>query len=224
MSFGSNSSAGEYELIMGKGVEVCEACKKNFDTFFAPKDSYRNSMKCGREFDPTFRDLQGVRWTKVELKANLDLLKKVVNVIDHRDQFQPPFDVGLFRDLEQGKKVPSIELYESQVDIDNDGVIDTLVRYVEDVCDMGGVYEQPIVVLNAEKTAVDMERTQLILQKYLTSDWAYQVFGVFLYKGQTYFDQWNGRADNLFIYRISKKTTEKLCEFRFRIKKAPKSK
>lgn len=66
--------AGQYDLIKGKGVEVCEAYKKNLESF---SDRYP-VMACERKINPEFKDFETPNWEKVDLEKHRELFRRVL--------------------------------------------------------------------------------------------------------------------------------------------------
>src|SRR3989344_7316012 len=65
--------AGRYELIKGKGVEVCEAYKKNLESFSDPYPV----MACERKINPEFKDFEKPNWEKVDLEQHRELFRRL---------------------------------------------------------------------------------------------------------------------------------------------------
>lgn len=63
--------AGHYQLIKGRGVAVCQAYARNFESF-------RNTvpMACERRYNPAIKGFSAPRWRKLDLKKNLELYIK----------------------------------------------------------------------------------------------------------------------------------------------------
>lgn len=67
------SLAGEYILIKGKGVEVCEEYKKNLESFNDPQP-----MMCERKINPDFKDFEKPSWEKVDLEEHRELFRRLL--------------------------------------------------------------------------------------------------------------------------------------------------
>jgi len=66
--------AGEYVLVKGEGTEVCEAYKKNLNSFDLHNEYV---MACERKLSPQFTDFKKPEWRKMDLRENIELLKKI---------------------------------------------------------------------------------------------------------------------------------------------------
>ena len=76
------SWAGELKLVKGKGVEVCEAYKKNLESFNEPKP-----MACERKINPMFKDFEKPVWEKVDLEEHRELFRRLLKY-SHGSGFQ----------------------------------------------------------------------------------------------------------------------------------------
>jgi hypothetical protein len=72
--FAYPAHAGRYELIKGKGVEVCEAYKKNLESFSDPYPV----MACERKINTAFTDFEKPNWEKVDLEQHRELFRRVL--------------------------------------------------------------------------------------------------------------------------------------------------
>jgi hypothetical protein len=57
--------AGEYVLVKGEGIEVCEAYRNNLNSFNPPNVF---SMACQRKINPKFADFKKPDWQKLDLR------------------------------------------------------------------------------------------------------------------------------------------------------------
>lgn len=237
--FASLVSAGEYVLIKGNGVDVCEAYGKNLNSF---KLHNQYVMACERKISPKYADFKKPEWEELELRENVELLKKIelflgnyvvtsVNVQGWKDYI---------KSLIRGKRI-SIEL--SKIDINNDGKKANVIKYNHGVCPEHNLYGAPLLVLNNNLKEIDIEKTKPLLQnprhaKYrtLSEGWDGTMYDIFIYKNQTYFDRWRygeGSLDEKTIintYRLLKvfiieqdhkgeSSTEEICRYEFRATK-----
>lgn len=72
--FTASADAGQYVLVKGKGAEVCEAYRKNLNSF---GDLNVYTMACERERNPKFTKFKKPDWEEIDLWENRELLKKV---------------------------------------------------------------------------------------------------------------------------------------------------
>jgi len=203
--------AGEYVLIKGKGVEVCEVYGKNLNSL-----KLKVPMKRERKFNPEFTDFGQPEWEggetfdqKLSDKINSFLWERDVNpiyyfpVTEYKNWKGTPEQYAQtwkrYKQVRQRTLAMGPPI--SRVDIDNDGKVENI--YLESkckICENNGI---PLV-LNYEKTNIDFEKTSLLLQHpsrktegdgILTddgkkvSDAVHSIFyDVFIYKQKTYFD------------------------------------
>src|SRR6266581_7586105 len=63
---------GRYELVKGKGVEVCEAYARNLNSF-----QLHEPMLCDRLVNPRFKELRKPKWEPLNFDKNLGLIVTV---------------------------------------------------------------------------------------------------------------------------------------------------
>lgn len=78
----ASAFSGEYIITKGKGVEVCEAYKKNLESFNEPKP-----MMCERKINPEFTDFEKPVWEKVDLEEHRELFRRLLKY-SHGSGFQ----------------------------------------------------------------------------------------------------------------------------------------
>jgi hypothetical protein len=229
--------AGEYVLVKGKGVEVCEAYGKNLNSFKpAPL------MEHARKINPEFKDFTKPTWEKMyyehteskKLFPQIDLFlwEYDVNPAYHNmvregksKRTIPKQRAAAWKDYKANRQtLLSVGLPISKIDIDNDGKI-------ENIC----LDNQPgiLLVLNENKTDIDLEKTSLLLQhprlppdaEADVSDNVY--YDVFIYKQKTYFDffrrVWEEKGHDsrwvywLQVFIIENQKTQEMCNFQFKL-------
>jgi len=130
--------AGDYKMVLGKGIEVCEAYLKNLNSF--PKAP---PMVCERPLNPELKDFQKPEWKALDVGENFALLKN--NITDRQ-----------------------IKLSVTQLDVDLDGKLENVLRHEIDTCDPANesLFATPggreFFVLNEEKTKIDVQKTKKI--------------------------------------------------------------
>jgi hypothetical protein len=203
--------AGKYEIVKGKGMEVCEEYEKNLNSF-----QPHHPMLCDRLVNPEFKDLQKPEWERLDFDKNLDLIVTI-------DKLLRP---GYFR-AKPEIRVPTLrgnveqENYKYQtmvVDIDNDGKTEPVLRFVESCWPgsprLGGA---ALVVLQQGKKEVDLKKSELIAQYGLTS-YSHGMRDIFLYKEKSYFDNWSiwsMDTGQLHVMRIENGETKEICKMKF---------
>jgi hypothetical protein len=204
------SFAGRYELIKGKGVEVCEAYAKNLNSF-----SPAEPLLCDRSVNPEFKDLQKLEWERLDFDQNLDLIVTIDKLL-RPDYFAKP--EIMVPSLRGNVEQDNYKYQRMIVDIDNDGKTEPVLRFVKSCWPgspvLGGA---ALVVLQQEKKEVDLKKSQLIAKNRL-GDYEDGMRDVFLYKGKTYFDNWFVRfanAGQLHVMRTENGETKEICKMRF---------
>lgn len=262
--------AGEYVLVKGEGTEVCEAYKKNLNSF-----QPRLPMEY-RKLNPQMQDFSEPKWVhldeirnRIPSDSNLDL--RISKFLWDRDVNPAKYFTGelskwhgtkrqiadaqkrflyLRHEISQWK-VPSSHLI-AQVDIDNDGAFEPVY--------LDSMYAHPtlLLVLKKDYSDIDYDKTKLVmmhpsrkdlalgysepLQKddrgippdhmkrsYVAVDDALRgsLYGIFLFKGKTYFDLWgfpdgynapgwDSPFDNyLRVFIAENMSTNEICKYKF---------
>jgi len=229
----SLAAAGDYEIIVGKGEALCEACLENL------RRQPVVEAICDRQYAKDL-GLNQVEWMTLDLVKHMDLLKRMSNLIGGgNESYQGMFeDPRKLQEYAEGggirKKLPTIVLRMAEVDIDQDGTRDQLLKYEEGQCRLifSGFqyfYESALVVLKADRSTVDYMKTDSLVQhqdkgtKYQVGIPTYQLYDAFQYRGQVYFDKWDGgggskqpRPDRntLSVYQVRKEQAKKVCQIR----------
>lgn len=231
-AFTDVAHAGRYELIKGKGVEVCEAYQKNLNSF-KPQEP----MICVREINPEMKDFKKPDWVEPDLAQaralEFDMAKmtsRVLNRPEPRDESK----IKVFTAKDSGWPMWR---WIAKVDIDNDGVPDMLLKKQEGDC-MSHAFSVNIAVLAKDGKHYNLEASQYIdadfsaLVGQLNKDpkpWnrrtagiaksdfsGYSLYDVFLYKGVTYFDLWEINKERLHVFLRRNNKTREICTYRFR--------
>lgn len=230
-------AAGDYQLILGKGTEVCEACLKNLQ-----QQPVENAV-CDRQYDPAI-GLHSAQWTELILPKHAEFYKRVSNLIDRGNEGRRDPDLGDSKQLEEFLHVMSmtrVSMATASVDIDNDGNFNQLLRYQSGNCrkefhGYHGFYQSALLSLADDQRTIDYARTDLLVQHYSkTSRYPvglphFQIYQVFTHKGAVYFDKWDGGGSDkedpitlkldqpdvntLSVYRVNKNQTGKICQIR----------
>lgn len=168
--------AGEYQLIKGQGVEVCEAYGKNLNAF-KPK----MPITCGRGVHPEFKDFSKPDWKRISETPNPPPDNRVFDKIDRflweRDA-NPVYNVvvtqwpnwkGTKEQREQAwqhflisRKTMGQQLtgfYVADLDLEGDGTPEHV--YLEQNC--GSSFGSLLLVLNQDYTDLDYEKTKLVM-------------------------------------------------------------
>jgi len=231
------TSPYHFEMLEGQGVEVCEACLKAFEAIAWGPDEVGLSG-CERNYDSTY-GLSAPQWTELQPLKHLPLLKQVMLFLIPPD---PEAHIGhgrssmyegtIFESDETFRQNIEIELKnkrigiaQSQADIDNDGHPEPLFTYRIDYCanPQAPAPTRVLFVLTPDRQSIDMTKTDLVTQNELKTeedpggDFSGRMYGVFFFKGQTYFDKYDRDPypDIVTVYQAKGKRVSSLCKFRY---------
>ncbi|MDI6728499.1 MAG: hypothetical protein QMD44_06180 [Thermodesulfovibrionales bacterium] len=229
--------AGEYVLVKGKGVEVCEEYGKNLNSFYLP---HLYVMACERKINPEFTEFKWPEWEEIDLWENRELLKKVEHFLGLQGSYADPDKniqewEKILKDRIKKSYMYATIIMISQIDIDNDGKAENVIKYSDGACPGGNYFGAPLIVLNDDKSEVDIEKTKPLLQnpnrsenQPLSAGWRFAMYDVFLHKNKAYFDRWSGdrwigSKDKIeflkvFLTETDKKgkiSTKEICRYRF---------
>lgn len=212
-------SAGKYELIKGKGVEVCEMYERNLNFF-----NYESPMRCTREISPTVKDLKKPKVKEMDLWENRDLVRKIDelygwNYFNANENFEEWVN-ALKRRIRS--KHTALQLLE--IDIDNDGKTESVLKYYDGKCESAKSYAISILVATKGQSALDIGRSEQLFRnpgksnEYVTGNWLYAMYDVFSYKNEAYFDRWSDyRSDTgvLRVFKAERNRTKEVCVYRY---------
>ncbi|MCC2640743.1 MAG: exported protein of unknown function [Nitrospira sp.] len=226
MAYAAN--AGDYKLIVGESVELCEVCKHNLERM-------TEHPACERDYSGQL-GLAAPDWRPFDVRGHLDALEQVVKYLATGSEFaEEKYTIGEPQYEDIIRTISTKEepwAYLAQVDINNDGTLEPVLKLHSSLCHMrndgsfGRAYSAPIVVLKENLSGIDRAMTELVMQNpprkgRLPGETNYQLYGVFSYKGQTYFDRWNdtGSGDEserstLSVYESRDGKTQKLCQLK----------
>lgn len=204
----SNASAAQsLEILLGKEREVCRVYKRSLG-------SGRVKMQgpdCARKIKPGFPHLSKPRWNELDLEQNELLVERIADFFGDTAALESGLEQILHQDI--------LSVRQTQVDIDNDAHIDTVIKYRKGRCGETSLYAAPIVVLSATRTEVEQSKTSSLLQNErqdasFVGRWHYGMYDIFSYRRRTYFDVWSGYdKDRLSVYEIVKGEALKVCHY-----------
>lgn len=223
-------AAGEYQLILGQGEEVCEACLKNL------QQQPAEEAICDRQYAADL-GLRAPEWEPLDLREHTELYKRASNLIDRGSEGRRDPDLGDPKQLAEFLRVMEMtraSMSTASVDIDNDGRLDQLVRYQSGNCKrqfsgFGSFYQSAILIMAEDGRTIDYVKTDPLVQhqskgsNYPVGIPNFQLYQIFAHKGTIYVDKWDGgggskplRADgnSLSVYRVAKGQASKLCQIR----------
>lgn len=212
--------ADQYRLIAGKSKPVCELCKKNLESF------YNTSITCGRQYNTKLTDLKPVEWTKLDVMANEELVRKIEQFAASGDQnavgktFRGSTDEEFEESLSDDVRLQLLGLSIAYADIDSDGIADVTLRYEVGNCPRTKNSGHMMYVLTTDGKALDPEKTKKVLGGVVDGT----SVGLFLYRGQMYVDIWDDLAHELIIQGPLDAYERKLCVFKYREKSSNGSK
>lgn len=216
--------AGKYELIKGQGVEVCEAYKRNLNSFGS-----HWPMNCEREVDPEMAKLGLTKpeWHSLEPIKHFNLIVDIDKFLQPT-AYKPALSKQQIADLRTQAKQKSVSLLLTDIDINNDGQPEPVLKFSYGCAPpgSGGWWATPIVVVDVSYQSLDRAKTLPLLQnessdreKYPAGGWRYTMYDIFLFKGKTYFDRWSDSREDTGILRVFstkiKRTTE-ICAYEYK--------
>lgn len=219
VAFIPSAHAGRYELMRGKGVEVCEAYEKNLNSF-----SLGIPMICERQINPEMKGFQRPEWKELDALENREMVKNIELFLDNHPRGNPKDDLAQWEDgIKDRVKIHHLKIEVAQVDIDNDGKADNVVKYYDGSCPMTRHYGTPLLVINQEKsidirTASLMQNPKSAAGHTLTGIWAGTMYDAFIYKDMAYFDRWSQSKNQtglLKVFAVKNSITKEICRYKF---------
>lgn len=150
--FATSAFAGQYELIKGKGVEVCRAYEKNLNSF-----KPATLMVCERQANPAFQDFAKPVWERLTLdqiaEINVDVADRMISMATPNSEVlkQPKSErIRKAKELIAAAHNDSwpLSVLRASIDLDNNGKSDSLVKDIHGKCDkqnpLPGVVLRPI--------------------------------------------------------------------------------
>ncbi|MDH5670387.1 MAG: hypothetical protein OEY86_20490 [Nitrospira sp.] len=236
-------SRAKFQMLEGRGVEVCEACFKAFETIAAGPEGLGLSG-CERNYDLDM-GLSAADWTELDPLEHLAILKKVMLFLMPLD---PKAHIGhgrssvyegtiyeteeTFRQkIETWLKYERLAISLAMIDIDNDGRAEPVFKYrhgADSACanPPNGADERVLVVLTPNKKSIDRTKTDLVMQHdgkrpgHPAGNIGGQIYDAFSMKGGTYFDRWGDlwennllKSDTIVIYRAEGNKVRRMCKF-----------
>ncbi len=232
--------AGGYELTKGRGDEVCEAYLKNLNSVDDPPQP----MICERQLNPKMPEFKKPAWSKPSVDQfralEFDMAKLVNRVIG---QPEPASEASIELPSEDDLGWPARRRI-ARIDIDNDGVLDNVLKSEDGNC-QSGAFGVNIAVLTEDGRHYDLEKSQYIdadqsaLLGQLNKEpnpsgrrtaglskrdfRGYSLYDIFLYKNTAYFDLWEmGRnypdrtSARLHVFLRKHNETREVCTYRLR--------
>lgn len=202
-----------YEFVKGKDIRVCEAYKKNLD-------STLGYPSCNRKL--VLPEFSRPQWRRLDGLANIEFVRRIDDFLNggRKPINERPYMEHLKGRLEDR----SIELDIANVDIDNDGVPDKIIKYKVGRC-LQRFFAEPLVVVSSGEKKVDVKKTELLLQnRAKTKDhapgrWGYAMYEVFRYEEQSYFDRWSDDLKEkgyLRVFRAEGNQVNEICVYKYR--------
>ena len=222
------AQAGDYQLIIGEQVDVCETCKRNLERMTV-------HPACERDYSGQL-GLEAPEWKPFDVGGHIDAMEQALRYLATGDEFSADkYTSGDDRYADPVRRIGTREepwAYWAQVDINNDGKAEPVLKLHSALCNLrnggsiGHAYSSPIVVLREDLSGIDRALTDLVVQNprkdgRVGGTTNYQLYGVFSFKGEMYFDRWNDTESGderesftLSIYEAKGDTTRKLCQMK----------
>lgn len=220
--------AGDYQLILGEQEDVCEACKRNLERMAV-------HPACERDYSGQL-GLGAPEWKPFDVGSHIGAMERALRYLATGDEFsEDRYTSDEDQYWDPVRRIGTKEepwAYWAQVDINNDGKTEPVLKLHSALCNLrndgsfGRAYSAPIVVLNENLSGIDRALTDLVVQNPHKDgsgpgETNYQLYGVFSFKGKTYFDRWNDTESGdenerftLSIYESKGDKTRKLCQMK----------
>lgn len=223
----ASAVAGDYQLLIGAQVDVCEACKRNLERMTV-------HPACERDYSGQL-GLEAPEWKPFDVGSHIAAMEQALRYLASGDEFADDRYLGEDQYADPVRRIGTREepwAYMARVDINNDGKAEPVLKLHSSLCHLrnggsvGQAYSAPIVVLNENLSGIDRVLTDLVVQNprgdgRVAGTTNYQLYGVFNFKGEMYFDRWNDTDSGdenerftLSIYEAKGDTTRKLCQIK----------
>ena len=182
------ATAGNYVLMVGKGIEVCEAYLKNLNSF--PDDP---PMVCERKVNPKFPEFSKPAWQPLDALEHLDLLEQIQRQkLSHIEEEYIRNREKLIAWFKEYIVSGRIRLALANIDIERNGTTanETVLQYEYADCDpanesnFAGLSGRAFYVLSPGKIQIEVERSKSV-HFYDRAD-------IFLFKDRVYLTHWGG--------------------------------
>lgn len=212
--------AGDYILMKGRGVGVCERYAKNLNSF----SHLSYPMACDRKLNPEFDGFKKPTWETLDVWSHRQLLRDIEHFLQLGWAKRESDYESWVKDLKRRIQDGHVHLLSTNVDIDNDGKKDNVLKYVNGSCTGTHFYATPLLVVNSDGSALDVAKTSYLLQNPSAggnSDagrWGYTMYDVFIYSDESYFDRWSEQTDQkgiLKVFQTRNNQTQELCSYRY---------
>ncbi len=188
------ATAGDYKLVLGKGIEVCEAYLKNLNSF--PNDP---PMVCERPLNPKLIESSRPKWQPLEFWPNRHLLRQAIRqhasnqaYTDEEFEKRDPYDK--WEANMQGRlSERAMTFHTAKLHVDQDGTEETVLRFdTAWPCDptdeftfsyAGGI---EFYILTPDGQRIDGQKTGLIFHGHAGRP------DLFLHKGRVFETHWFG--------------------------------
>src|SRR5439155_12039029 len=128
------------------------------------------------------------------------------------------------REIKTEMKYQRIAVSMVMIDIDNDGRAEPVFKYRHGICGnpQNRSATRALLVLNPACKSIDQIKTDVVTQNdgkrpgHPAGN--EQIYDIFTYQGQVYFDRWNNgglEPDTFSVYQAMGNTVSRLCKYRY---------
>jgi hypothetical protein len=178
--------AGDYKLVSGQGIPVCEAYRRNLE----PRHDVE-PMACERQYAPSIHGFSSPNWKKLDLSSHFELLRKAwVYLQENNDspQGMKLSDEEIEKDAAANLKGMAaahlMELYVARLDLVGDGKLHKVLALRQEGCgpvQLSGHITRLFVLDSAGK---DIDKT-------VPQSWnSYYNATIEMYQGQPYLESY----------------------------------
>lgn len=206
--------SGEYRILKGKKEDVCRVYLKNLNSF--PNWPL---MACERRFSEKIPELKGIEWQpdyivkdRERVILDKDVWEKIFTLVDSRNfPKKEPYDY------------PGYGILKAEIDIDNDGLMETVYKSEKFLCKSSKTYAIHLIVYDKNKNDIDMSETKQLLSSAIRDNVIISdgvMFDAFTYKGKTYFDMWSelrrtiNEPETLTVYLFDNNQVQEKCVYK----------
>jgi hypothetical protein len=182
-SIDMDQSGRRFELLQGKGVELCEVYKKNLEALGNP------NLACERQVSSEYAGILKLpEWRKLDLWENRNLWSQVEETIHvglltpgweqprvrtASDQYQIDQLAKSYQEHTEQYQEEVYKLYVANIDVNNKGKSELVLRNGSGLCGEQRTYKSiALFVLNAAGDAVDLQKSRPLFQDSGSNRWA----------------------------------------------------
>lgn len=213
-----NTIAARFKVVKGEHTQVCEAYKRNLESF----DENRISpLICERPINPDMEGFSNPLRRPLDISKHRELFKNILgylgaaskSVLENSEKYEE-----LIRREGQFNRLSA---YDPPIDVNNDGHPDNLISFRGGLCRepdrTSRTYRTVILALRKDGSALDKKLSGQLLGVHKQG---HSTMDVFVYKGVTYFDFWasaevSGDRYVLYVFKLNQDHATNVCRLSY---------